>query len=273
MTLFLWQSTASVNAGADPNVNWAEGQPPPTVNNSARAMMAAHAKYRDDFGGARTTAVFSTGGGEEGGGGTSATITATVYTATSSQDFTQPGVGQFLNDHQLITIVLDTDSGDSPTLTLDGFGPFPLLNGSGNAIIESELLTGVPYLFRYKLSDTSFYLENPPADLDQSVPLGAILLYAGTILPSNKFAFCNGLKLNQTDYASLFALIGFTYTTDFSDEHAFQIPDLEGLTIIGQRTGSGAIPLAPVATATGDATVPGTVNGWTIVLPYIMRVI
>ena len=50
-----WSTTAANNATADANVNWAEGQAPSTVNNSARAEMASVALYRDDV---RNTGVF-----------------------------------------------------------------------------------------------------------------------------------------------------------------------------------------------------------------------
>jgi len=42
--LQVWSATAATNATADSAVNWAEGQAPSSVNDSARAMMAAMAK-------------------------------------------------------------------------------------------------------------------------------------------------------------------------------------------------------------------------------------
>jgi hypothetical protein len=56
MTLYKWSQTAS----ADATINWAEGQAPSSVNDSARAMMAATAKYRDDIAGAIVTTGTST---------------------------------------------------------------------------------------------------------------------------------------------------------------------------------------------------------------------
>ena len=47
MTFFKWSRTAAANATADSTINWAEGQSPSSVNDSARALMAAAAKYRD----------------------------------------------------------------------------------------------------------------------------------------------------------------------------------------------------------------------------------
>lgn len=50
-----WSTTAATNATADSTINWAEGQAPSTVNNSARAMMAVIAKYYKDINGTLAT--------------------------------------------------------------------------------------------------------------------------------------------------------------------------------------------------------------------------
>ena len=60
MTLYKWSQTASADATADSTINWAEGQSPASVNDSARAMMEAIAKYRDDVAGAIVTSGTST---------------------------------------------------------------------------------------------------------------------------------------------------------------------------------------------------------------------
>src|SRR6202012_1716298 len=70
MTLYKWSQTASADATADSTINWAEGQAPSSVNDSARAMMAATAKYRDDIAGAIVT-----------------TGTSTAYAVSSYQGF------------------------------------------------------------------------------------------------------------------------------------------------------------------------------------------
>jgi len=60
LSLWKWSRTASSNATADGSINWAEGMAPSGVNDSARAMMAAAAKYRDDTAGSLITGGTST---------------------------------------------------------------------------------------------------------------------------------------------------------------------------------------------------------------------
>src|ERR1700742_5084984 len=102
MTLYKWSQTASADATADSSINWAEGQAPSTVNDSARAMMAAAAKYRDDVAGAIATA------------GTSA-----AYTLSSNQAF-----DSLANlDGKIVAFVPHVTSGTGPvTLNVDGLG-------------------------------------------------------------------------------------------------------------------------------------------------------
>ena len=70
LPFYNWSRTAASNATADSTVNWAEGQSPSSVNDSARAMMASTAAFRDDIAGA-----IATGG------------TSTAYTVSSNQVF------------------------------------------------------------------------------------------------------------------------------------------------------------------------------------------
>ena len=55
MAWYNWSQTPAANATADSTINWQEGQAPSSINDSARAMMAATAKYRDDIAGAILT--------------------------------------------------------------------------------------------------------------------------------------------------------------------------------------------------------------------------
>src|SRR4051812_27527546 len=54
-SLKLWSTTAASNDSIDGSINWAEGQLPSTVNNSARATMAAVARFYKDNNGSLTS--------------------------------------------------------------------------------------------------------------------------------------------------------------------------------------------------------------------------
>src|ERR1700743_2685993 len=105
MTLYKWSQTASADANADSTINWAEGQAPSSVNDSARAMMAAAAKYRNDVAGAITT------------GGTS-----TAYNVSSNQGFDS----LTHLDGNLIAFVPHATCGATVTLSVDNLTAKPL---------------------------------------------------------------------------------------------------------------------------------------------------
>jgi hypothetical protein len=118
MSFFKWSKTANNNANADGTINWAEGQAPSTVNDSARAMMAAAAKYRDDIAGV------TTGG------------TATAYTVASNQVFDS----LVSMDGKLIALVPHVTSGAGPvTLNVDGLGAKALRAAPGVELAAGTL--------------------------------------------------------------------------------------------------------------------------------------
>lgn len=132
-----WSKTAATNATADSAVNWAEGQAPSSVNDSARALMASVAKWRDDISGTITT------------GGTS-----TAYTATSNQVF----ASFTAMNGALISFIPHTTSGVAPTLNVDGLGAKAITGSTGVSINTGELLAGTPYLVTYLNATTEFIL-------------------------------------------------------------------------------------------------------------------
>src|ERR1700739_475447 len=110
MPFWKWSHTASANASADQTINWAEGMAPSAVNDSARAMMARLAEWRDDVCGTIATAG-----------------TATAYPAPSNKGFNNVadlGGG-------MLAFVPHTGNGATVTLNVDGLGAKPLRFGPG----------------------------------------------------------------------------------------------------------------------------------------------
>lgn len=145
-----WSTTASANAGADSNVNWAEGMTPGAVNNSARAEMASAAMWRNDNRGTITT------------GGTS-----TAFTATSSQTLS-------LSDGVTITVQLHTTSGSSPTLNVDSTGAKAIQKLSGTAVPPGALKQGGIYTFTYRSSADAWIGRGNPGERDFNAGDGLI---------------------------------------------------------------------------------------------------
>jgi hypothetical protein len=157
MTFYKWSTTAATNSSADATINWAEGQAPSTVNDSARGMMAAAAKFRNDISGTITT------------GGTS-----TAYTVTTNQVFTTAA----LMSGALICFIPHTDSGAAATLAVDGLTARAINVSTGVAIPTGALKTGTPYLVTYIHASTEFIMVGA---LDKSL-LTAVDIVGGTSL-------------------------------------------------------------------------------------------
>lgn len=139
----LWSTTAANNATADPAVNWAEGMSPSSVNDSARAMMASVAKWRDDIYG--VTAGLTTGG------------TTTAYTVSTNSTYASAAV----MSGAIFTIIMNATSGAAPTLAVDGLTARALNVSTGVAVPTGALISGTPYMVRYVHATTEFIVLNP----------------------------------------------------------------------------------------------------------------
>jgi microcystin-dependent protein len=205
LPFYNWSRTAASNATADSTVNWAEGMPPSAVNDSARAMMASTAAYRDDVAGAITT------------GGTS-----TAYTVTSYQIFSSLTV---LNG-QCIAFVPHATNGATVTLNVDGLGAKPLRSAPSVELVAGTLIQGTPYTCTYNSSDAVFYLRdfyvNPYV-----VPIGGMIDFWGASVPSSSFVFPIGQAISRTTYSALFTLFSTTYGTG-DGSTTFNVPDVTG---------------------------------------------
>jgi hypothetical protein len=115
--IFDWSATAATNASADAEINWAEGQPANSVNNSARAMMRRIRQMLDDTQGALVTA------------GTPNTYTVTTNSAITAL---RAGVGFLVRVHA-------TNTG-AATLNVDGLGAKGWKNESGGDFQSGDLV-------------------------------------------------------------------------------------------------------------------------------------
>ena len=233
MAFWKWSRTASSNATADNTINWAEGMAPSAVNDSARAMMARLAEWRDDVSGTITT------------GGAS-----TAYTLASNQGF-----DNFADmNGAMIALVPHATNGATVTLNVDGLGAKPLRFGPNLELQSGVLIQGTPYVATYNNSDGAFYLQGGFAADPYGIPLGGMLPYIGSSAPNSAFVIPIGQAISRTTYATLFTLVGTTYGAG-DGSTTFNVPDLRGRAVFSLDSGgSGRV-------TSGVSGISGTVLG------------
>jgi microcystin-dependent protein len=225
MTFYKWSQDPATNAAVDSSINYQEGQAPASLNDSARAAMAALAKYRDDV-----TGSIATSG------------TSTAYTVSSSQSF-----NTLANmSGKVIAFTPHTTNGATVTLNVDGLGAKALRSAPNVELPAGVLVAGSPYVALYNNSDSAFYLHgfyNSPA----LVPIGTVLPYAGSSAPNSNFALCYGQAVSRSTYATLYGLTTTAFGTG-DGSTTFNLPDLRG------RVPAGADAMG--GTAAGRLTDP-----------------
>jgi microcystin-dependent protein len=217
MAFWKWSRTASSNATADNTINWAEGMAPSAVNDSARAMMARIAEWRDDVSGTITTAG-----------------TSTAYTLASNQGF-----DNFADmNGAMVAFVPHTTNGATVTLSVDGLGGKPLRFGPSLELQSGVLIQGTPYVVSYNNSDGAFYLQGGFAN-PYGIPLGGMMPYIGASAPNSAFVLPFGQAISRTTYATLFSLVSTTFGVG-DGSTTFNIPDLRGRAVFGQDNMGGS---------------------------------
>lgn len=216
MTLYKWSQTAASNASADSTINWAEGMAPSAVNDSARAVMAAVAKYRDDVSGFLFT------------GGTSSAYTLATNSVFSSRA---------LMSGQTIAFTVHATNADAPTLNVDGLGAAQI-TANGIAIAAGTLISNSPYTAVYNSAGNVWGLLQYFGQTS-NVPVGTVLDYSGATAPNSSFALCYGQAINRATYATLFSLTSTTFGVG-DGSTTFNIPDLRGRIIAGKDDMGGS---------------------------------
>jgi microcystin-dependent protein len=235
-----WSQTAATNATIDPTVNFAEGQAPSSVNDSARALMAGVAKYRDDTAGALIT------GGSP-----------TAYTLTSNTGF----FSKATMDRAEISFTVSATNGASPTLNVDGLGADPITLDGTTPVPTGTLIAGSIYTAMYYFSGAAWRLKDF-YQVPFIVPIGAMIDFTGSTAPSSNFVFPYGQAISRATYSAYFAMVSTTYGAG-DGTTTFNIPDLRGRVVAGKDDmgGSAASRLSGASITTGGATTLGGSGG------------
>jgi microcystin-dependent protein len=237
MPVYRWQLTAAPNATADPNIGYSEGQSPSSLNDSARAAMAAIAQYAADISGATVTTGIST-----------------AYILNTNSDFTSTA---YLGG-QMVAFTPHVTNGLGPvTMTVDSNANLPLRSSPGVELPAGVLIQGTPYIATYNATDNALYLQSFYGASPYLVPLGAGMDFWGTTAPNSSFAFPIGQAISRTTYATLFAIMGTTYGPG-DGSTTFNLPDKTGRVSAMKEA---AVMRLTAAGFTGNSTLMGATGG------------
>lgn len=198
MSVYDWSATALDNDNADANINWLEGQNPNTVNNSARAMMAAIAAFIKVITGQATS------------GGSADAYTLTSPTGHAFTSYITGMTVCFLANH--------TNTG-AATLNVDGVGAKSLRKFGSTNVISGDIETGNLVLAIY--DGTNFQILNHVANnvlqaFTALVPVADRLAYfdgSSSMALTTLTAFARTL-LDDADAATMRATLGLVIGTD-----------------------------------------------------------
>lgn len=252
MTLWKWSTTAATNNTVDSTINYQEGQSPASLNNSARAAMAAIAKYRDDISGNLVT-----------------TGTSTAYAVTTNQGLTA------LTDGFMFRARVSVANGASPTINVDSLGAKPIRDVYGTTVDTNGMLSGSIRSFTYDSTDDAWLL----GETQPGVPPGTIFMHVRTDAPAG-WVRANGRTIGDAsssateraddDTAYLFALLwayysntvcpvsggrGASSAADYAAHKTIGLPDLRGRAMFGlDDMGNSAASVLTASTIVGPTT-------------------
>lgn len=217
-SIYDWSVTASNNANADEDINWASGMAPSGVRPSSQHVMGRVAEFIDDLGSNVTVAG-----------------TANAITVTAKSAFTAYATGLRL------VFKAGSDNSGSATLNVNSIGAKAIRKiasdgdadvGAGD--IQSGSLYEVIYSTALNSGGGGWQLMNLPqaAVRTDGTPIGSGQLFFGTTAP-DYWLFPYGQDVSRTTYALLYAVLGDTYG-DGDGSTTFTLPDMRGRAPFGK---------------------------------------
>lgn len=216
MTVYKWdKAIPGNNATADTSIQWQEGMPSNQVNDSARGVMTAVAKYRDDIAATITT-----------------TGTNTAYQVATNQVFDTLA---HLNGAMIGFVPHATSGAGAITMQVDGIasGAKPLRIAPGVELSTGQLIAGVPYVMTYNNASGVFYLQGVAAQVAPT---------AGSITLSM-------LASNSVDASKI--VDGSVGTAELATDAVTNVKILAN-TIAAGKLAAGSVALGNLITDTGN---------------------
>ncbi|WP_330167268.1 tail fiber protein [Bartonella grahamii] len=225
--IYDWSLTADQNANSDSMINWAEGQPPSSVNDSARVMMQRIREYLADNGGSLDSK-FIVNGKEQT---TSITLTTVSPIAKYKNDIIIRFKARGMNIGT--TTINMNNIGEKLIYKATDAGVMPLEGGEFQTDGIYEMVYNNGVLIK---EHEGWYLLNPTPPKIESFPAGFIATFAMQNVP-NGWLLCDGKAYKREDYPQLFKAIGDKWGKD--SDKTFKVPDFRGMFLRGFDNGRG----------------------------------
>lgn len=233
-SIYDWDVIASNNESSDELINWAEGQRPSSINNSARAMMKRIREYLND-----------TGGSLQG------TVTNNDDEHTTRIQITTKTKYKAYTDDLMIRFQASAKNVGSTSLALDTLADRPVIKTSeqGNSLLSGgEIQAHCIYEIVYRDADLGhgrgyWFLLNPtpitpPPPKEESLfPAGTIAAFGMRAMPRG-WLMCDGRAVSRETYKDLLNAIGLTWGIG-DGATTFNVPDLRGMFLRGFDAGRG----------------------------------
>jgi microcystin-dependent protein len=207
-----WSTTAASNNAAPPD-GFPEGQTPASLNDSARAVMAAVATLVRQLPWIKLT-------------------TGLTLVRNSATQFQLTGIdktGDYAVGRRLRQVGATTVYGAVASSSFTAGNTLVNVTNDASAAIPTSL-TSVDVA----CSD----LLSVPAALSSTPNAPGTLRWSAASTPESDELACDGAAVNRTTYAALFAKIGTTWGPG-NGSTTFNVPDFRGRALINSGTGSG----------------------------------
>ena len=253
-----WSTTSANNGNSDSSINWAEGQSRASVNNSARSMMAAHAKQRNLLNGSIVT------------GGS-----ANAQTFFSGLNYTTIPTGL----RALLKIGPGLTNTGAATLEMDGLGAVAIIDNLGGPLGGGELIgyqqfrwDGTNWVLMNAISGFSTgdvkltikIIADPGWLMMDDLTIGSAASGAATASAGTQLLF-NLLFNNLTDtWAPIYTSAGAATTrvaqaaaaTAWAADCRMALPKVLGRALASAGAGSGLVTREIGSTAGADTETP-----------------
>lgn len=225
-SIYNWSITSDKNADSDSSINWRVGQPPSSVNGSARAMMQRIAEYLQDL---------------SGGISVSGDANKLEVEITSKINAYTDGIRFFFR-------ACVTNEAEAQ-LRIKGLAYLPIYQCTEaglQKILAGSCRKGGLYevIYSKHLGENNsggWFINNPTpiAPNQEKIPAGTVISYCKESYDGKDWLICDGSELEKSKYPDLYAAIGDVWGKPSNGSDHFKIPDFRGAFLRGFDGGKG----------------------------------